>query len=162
MTLCAFLAFSTETGAQQPTTRIIITSNDSVYKWVANAPSGNIRELSVEKGTVIDFDNGSHSIVQTQSMCGRGNCGNGVEMYYHPNGMMASKGAYGYTTNIDSLKEASSDGFLDYIDKDGYWYYWNEQGFLTKREKWVKGKLTETIHYKTTRLNAVKNNKTKQ
>jgi len=147
--------------AQESRTRIVITAGDSVYKWNAYTPDGGIRTFSIEKGTVIDIDNESHSILRMHSVCGRGDCANGADIRYYPNGLMESKGKYGYTTNVDSLKEKSRDGYLDYVGKDGYWYYWNEQGFLIRREKWVKGKLIETVHYKTTPLSAIKNNKTK-
>jgi hypothetical protein len=63
--------------------------------------------------------------------------------------MIEHQGQYGYTTDIDSLKNKSRDGYLDYIDKVGWWFYYNDKGFLTRKEHWNKGKLVGTIYYQT-------------
>lgn len=141
------LIFS-ETCLAQSNVRIVVTSSDSVYKWEAVSSDGTgIKELSVSKGVIIDYNNKSYAIAGVFSMCGRGNCGDGVEINYFANGMMKSKGQYGYTTGVDSLKDTGRDGYLDYIGKTGWWYYWNEQGFLIRKEKWVKNKRMQVINY---------------
>ncbi|HTB52053.1 MAG TPA: hypothetical protein VK718_04690 [Ferruginibacter sp.] len=145
-----FSIFSNTTFSQNKNIRIIVTANDSVFVWngILKNPDG-INEFSIEKATILDFDNDKHFVYNSQSVCGRGQCENGIEINYYANGMMESKGSYGFTTNIDSLKYQGSDGILDNIDKVGYWYFWNEKGFLIRREKWKLGKLIEVINYKT-------------
>lgn len=154
--------FSNSLQAQHENIRIVITPNDSVYKWIAESPDGTtIREFSATKAILLDFDNDSHRILAVQSVCGRGNCPGGIELNFYANGMMESKGQYGYTTDVDSLKDINLDGFLTYVDKVGDWYYWNDKGFLMRKEKWVKGKLVATTRF-TTRVLANKKTRRKK
>lgn len=45
-------------------------------------------------------------------------------------------------TNMPREKGIYRDG-----DKDGEWFYWNEQGALTMKKIWKKGKLLKTVKY---------------
>jgi len=146
--LLAFCLYYHAIQAQNKSYRIVITPDDSVYKWRAETPDG-IREFSIKKGTVIYFNNEEKTIQLVTSICGRGACGDGVEISYYPNGMMERLGHYGYLTNKDSLKDTSHDGFMDYVGKDGLWFFWTEKGFLLKKEKWSKGRLLQTTFFST-------------
>ncbi len=138
--------------SQSRNIRIVITPNDSIFVWHGDTPEGGNREFSIEKAILLDFDNEKHYVYGVQSVCGRGECPDGIEVNYHANGMMESKGGYGFTTDIDSLKYEGSDGFFFNIGKVGDWYYWNDKGFLIRKEKWVKGKLVATTRFTTSVL----------
>jgi hypothetical protein len=148
--LACFIIFSIASKAQSKTYRIVITPNDSVYLWKGNTGDELFGFSTVDNAIVMNFSDSDRTISEIHSMCGRGDCPDGISISFHNNGVIASKGTYGFTTDIDSLKYAGGDGFYDNIEKDGYWYYWNDKGFLIKKQKWSKGKLINTIYYKTT------------
>ena len=138
--------------SQDKAVRIVVPLNDSVYVWKGNP----VHELwgfnTPDSSIVLDFDDDDRTINQIHTMCGRGNCPGGIEMNFYNNGIMESKGQYGFTTDVDSLKYEGGDGFLTYVDKVGDWYYWNDKGFLIRKEKWVKGKLAAITRFSTIAL----------
>ena len=134
----------------QQTMRIVVTPTDSVYKWDNGESSGSIRTFSIQEGTVIYLDKESRRVSKILPIAGRGS-NVGLETWFYPNGMIERQGHNGYTTTVDSLKQASSDGHLNNVDKVGWWYYWNESGFLVRKERWNRGKLEETIFFQTIR-----------
>ena len=145
--LVIILLLVTEKLFAQGTFRIIVTPNDSVYKWDNMEDEfGGGREFSIDEGTVIMFDNKEKKFRAVHATSGRGDFV-GLEMYFHPNGLVESQGYNNYTTEIDSLKSMGRDGYLDYIGKDGWWYYWNDKGFLIRKENWRKGKLIQTVRF---------------
>jgi len=132
----------------QQTMRIVVTPNDSVYKWDNGQSSGSIRTFSIQEGTVIYLDNESKQVSKIIPIAGRGS-NVGLESWFYPNGMIERQGHNGYTTTVDSLKQTSNHGYLEYVDKVGWWYYWNENGFLLRKEKWDRGKHVGTIFFQT-------------
>jgi hypothetical protein len=136
--------------------RVVIPPNDSVYVWNGNSIHESWGFYSPDNAVVVDFNDSDRTISGVHSMCGRSPCPNGFEINFYNNGMIESRGQYGFSTEVDSLKYVGGDGIMDYVGKNGWWFYWNEKGFLLKKESWVKGKLTATIYYTTAVMNKKK------
>lgn len=78
----------------------------------------------------------------------------GVWGFYHPNGEEASEGEYAelvHETKGESLQDNNSY-FIAHSNwgtseqlKQGYWYYYDEQGRLIKQEEYVDGVLVYVI-----------------
>jgi len=119
-----FKSYSQEGGLKN-----VIIKYDTTYERNNMHKGTDIGDVYVDKGLKLYVYDDPYLISQIVEK--KDNQDNGIYLsFYIPSNMPKEKGFF-------------INGY-----EDGEWFYWNEQGRLTMKKIWKKGKVLKTIKYK--------------